>query len=87
MGKVRQYVQLLSIRCRDANTLNGKGTIQSNTIETDDPNGNDFDDLAYSNGARPVSVRLWISDGIDSIQIDYSNQPVELCTENCDGKK
>lgn len=84
-GNADVYLENLGVRCRPINeTLNTRDVNlgKIGTASKVPP----FDDDAYAIGARPVGVIIWTQNGIVSIQLDYANTPLELCTANCTGK-
>lgn len=82
-GKSGWRVDRLGIRCRAFNDMASEGVRQMDFGGT---GGSDFDDLALSIGARPMSILVRAGSEVDSIQITYGNvELAELCRE-CKGK-
>lgn len=84
-GKSYWLVDRLGFRCRPRNDMNSHGKV-AGSFGFD--GGADFDEVALSIGARPISIKLRLYEQFHSMQVTYANTTItgELCT-TCKSKQ
>ncbi|KAJ6649087.1 hypothetical protein Bhyg_04320 [Pseudolycoriella hygida] len=85
IGRSGLKLDRFGIRCRPENDMNSEGVIVG---QFGGWGGAAFDELAFSIGYRPISIKIRSGDVIDGLQVTYGNTPIsgKLCT-SCNNYK
>ncbi|KAJ6649086.1 hypothetical protein Bhyg_04319 [Pseudolycoriella hygida] len=79
VGRSAAKLDRFGIRCRPENDMNSDGVIVG---QFGGGGGTAFDELAFSIGSRPISIKVRSGSVIDGFQVTYGNIPIsgKLCT-------